>query len=486
MAARKSSSLGAAFNILCTVVGTGLLQLPHGIAQSGWLGVMLLTLMASMACYTAYIIVRCFDHMKPQPLRDGLMASGPTDDWSARAFTYADIGQAAFGRAGAWFVSIQMHLTLTLVGTIYQLLAAHNLHDLIAPEADQGSGSDLGWLTPQVCVLIVGAVVSLHVFLKTLSEVAVLSYFNIAVNAALTAIVLYESAIRPPQVPPKHRLLVTDDLLSLGGAFASFGFAFGVHPVLPSVYATMAKPSQYGWMIVLSFVGVMCFYLPMCMVGYGVYGESVATVIYDTPEMHGSAAVQAVIALITVHLLCSYPIVLNPPERALEALWECNEAAAAPSVRASGSGARETASAQQLPSVVAARQRSASVAASWISLPIGDWAGENTQKTSVVTKIRQSELMLRVILRLGFVAFTTAVSLAVPIDRFGPFLNLVSAFTSTFTVFILPCVFYVKLAGVHNLSVLELAWNVCILILSIVGATFGTIDAAKSLFRGLR
>ena len=56
-------------------------------------------------------------------------------------------------------------------------------------------------------------------------QVAVLSYFNIAVNVALLIIVIVEALSHPPKHPPTHRLMVTNDVLSLGGAFASFGAA---------------------------------------------------------------------------------------------------------------------------------------------------------------------------------------------------------------------------------------------------------------------
>lgn len=58
----------------------------------------------------------------------------------------------------------------------------------------------------------------------------------------------------------------------------------------------------------------------------------------------------------------------------------------------------------------------------------------------------------------------------------------VSAFTSTFTVFILPCIFHVKLAGFHRLSTLELLWNAAIILLASIGAVFGTISALEKLF----
>ena len=66
-------------------------------------------------------------------------------------------------------------------------------------------------------------------------------------------------------------------------------------------------------------------------------------------------------------------------------------------------------------------------------------------------------------------------------------LDLVSAFTSTFTVFILPCLFYLKLRGgpwsspPRYINPLEIAWNGLILIFSIVGATFGTVGAIQEL-----
>jgi len=82
------------------------------------------------------------------------------------------------------------------------------------------------------------------------------------------------------------------------------------------------------------------------------------------------------------------------------------------------------------------------------------------------------------------VLFSTGVTLVVRSPaRFGPFLDLVSACTSTFTVFILPCFFYVKLRGVRSFHPVELGWNVLIILLSLVGATFGTIDAVEELVK---
>ena len=137
-----SSTLGAAFNILCTVVGTGLLNLPAGFAQSGWVGVPFFVVMCTMAGYTACVLIKCFDYIGTKHHATGEAPSdltgGDADDTSApkRPETYGDIGQAAYGACGRWFVMVQMHLTLVMVATIYHLLAAINLRNLF-PQLSQ-------------------------------------------------------------------------------------------------------------------------------------------------------------------------------------------------------------------------------------------------------------------------------------------------------------------------------------------------------------
>lgn len=100
---------------------------------------------------------------------------------------------------------------------------------------------------------------------------------------------------------------------------------------------------------------------------------------------------------------------------------------------------------------------------------------------------RSRPLFWRIVLRSAFVLFSTGVALLVRSPkRFGPFLDLVSACTSTFTVFILPSVFYMKLQGIQRLHRAELAWNVLIIFVSLFGAVFGSIDAIEALIKSYR
>merc|ERR1712039_53210 len=126
-----------------------------------------------------------------------------------------------------------------------------------------------------------------------------------------------QALLHPPASPPRHTAIAVDPM-SLGGGFATFIFAYSVHSVLPTVYSTMRKPEQYEPMIKATFVAVVCVTFPMLCVGYAVYGEAVQSPIYNTPALAASSLLRVMIALITVHLIGAYAIVLNPTERALE------------------------------------------------------------------------------------------------------------------------------------------------------------------------
>lgn len=407
-----SSTLGSSFNVLCTVMGTGLLQLPYGGAQSGWCSVIVLSSLGLMACYTAVILIKCVDMMRnTEPLRTDLSCDYEASNANVPT-TYGDIGAAAYGRKGRWAVTVQMHLTLSMVATIYNLLAGQNLQIIL-----RAANIDLSLTTS---ILVVTLIVWFHVFLKTLGEVAVCSALNLAILILLEFAVIGVALTTPPSDKPQTTFLV-EDFLSFGGAFASFAFAFGVHPILPTVYGDMRYPEMYRQMIYGSFLFIAALYVPMLSVGYAVYGDKVTSPIYKVPSMSGSPIVRAVIIAMTFPCLGGYAIVLNPVERALEG-----------------------------------------------TLGIDRW---------------KSPLLSRIVLRSCFIAGTAMVSIWLQED-FPPLLNLVSSFTSTNTEFIFPSLFYIKLCRMTGtrLSLLEWVWNALILVSAIVGAIFGTIGALRQIF----
>lgn len=47
------------FNTVCTMAGTGILQLPYTLRQSGWMALLIIVVAAVMTNYTAKAIVKC-------------------------------------------------------------------------------------------------------------------------------------------------------------------------------------------------------------------------------------------------------------------------------------------------------------------------------------------------------------------------------------------------------------------------------------------
>jgi len=404
---RTSSTLGAGFNCYCTLVGTGLLQVSYGVAQTGWIGAGVFLAMGVMSGYTAIILIRCVDLVRTIQVRNAQVKAK-----AAAVDTYGDIGEAAFGPIGRWTVEVQMHLVLVMVSTIYNMLAGLNLMEIIPASWEE-------WLTPQLATILCSLIMWLHVFLKTLGEVAAVSAVNAVVTTGLAVVVMVEALRNPPAEPPQTDLFQTD-IMKVGTGFASFCMAFSVHAVLPAVHRTMKRPDEFNKMIKGTFCVVLAVTLPMLVIGYSTYGNQVHSPIYSTPALVGSPWVKVMIALMTIHLLGAYAILLSPTETALES-----------------------------------------------------WVGVDR---------RRAPMLWRVALRTCFVVFTCSVSILFG-KRFPPLVELVAAFSISFTIFVFPCSFYIRLSQMAGrpLSLPVTAFNVLMILLSLLGSYFGTVGAIQDM-----
>jgi len=404
---RTGSTLGAGFNCYCTLVGTGLLQVAYGVAQTGWLGAGVFLAMGVMSGYTAITLIRCVDLIRSIQVRDAKVGAR-----SAVVDTYGDIGEAAFGRVGKWCVELQMHCVLVMVSTIYNMLAGLNLLEIAPSSWDE-------WLTPELSTILCSLIMWLHVFLKTLGEVAAVSAVNAIITTGLAVVVMVEALRHPPAESP-HTTLMVPDIMKVGTGFASFCMAFSVHAVLPTVHRSMKKPEEFSKMIKGTFAVVLCVTLPMLTIGYSMYGDQVHSPIYSTPALVGSPWVKVMIALMTIHLLGAYAILLNPTEMAVENLFGVDQ--------------------------------------------------------------KRTPMLWRVALRTMIVIFTCTVSILFG-ARFPPLVELVAAFSISFTIFVFPCSFYIRLSSMAGrpLGRLELWFNLLMIALSLFGSFFGTVGAIKDM-----
>ena len=84
----------------------------------------------------------------------------------------------------------------------------------------------------------------------------------------------------------------------------------------------MKKCSKFPISVFWAYVGVVSMYLPVSILGFVAYGKNITSNILESVkyEGHEAAAVMLdiVLVLITLHLLFSFVIVINPVSQSFE------------------------------------------------------------------------------------------------------------------------------------------------------------------------
>ncbi|KAG0230424.1 hypothetical protein BGW41_002527 [Actinomortierella wolfii] len=106
---------------------------------------------------------------------------------------------------------------------------------------------------------------------------------------------------------------------------------------------------------------------------------------------------------------------------------------------------------------------------------------ERVFKIDVDTRGVAKERLLRTINRLVILGVVGGIASLVP--YFDSFLALLGALGNCSLIFILPILFYWRLVGWRHMPWYELAWCGLILIIGILSAVIGTIDAIKLLHK---
>ncbi|KAK9729098.1 hypothetical protein K7432_000540 [Basidiobolus ranarum] len=290
---RNGSSFGAYFNIVCAIAGTGTLQLPFALSQSGWVGIGLILLSTGISVYTGSLLIKCLYYDRINRLSD-----------------YSSIGKAAYGKPGMIFIRV-FHYSIQIGSAIVYILItglnAHQLFEMVGISLDQ-----------KVWVLIAGLIVWVpYILLKTLKEVAVLSVIGVLTTLVLVFVAVIVSIIDLP-----NNLQQTHQTINITGfpiALASICFSFGGNVVYPHVEQVMAKPKSWNKVLTSAMLTIGILYLLVSVSGYYVYGNSTKSPIYD--NLPSGPATTLAIIMITIHVLLACPIYLTSFATEIETIF---------------------------------------------------------------------------------------------------------------------------------------------------------------------
>ncbi|KAI9292586.1 hypothetical protein K502DRAFT_367483 [Neoconidiobolus thromboides FSU 785] len=280
------SSYGAYFNIVCVVAGTGTLGLPYAMSLGGHITLVLFVIAACLAVYTSKLLIECL-YCKP----------------GIRLEEYPDIGEAAFGKFGRYFVKI-FHYIISLSSTcIYILLTGLNLHSFLV----NYYGDEL--ISLKLWILISGVIIIIPTAcLKTLKEIAILAAFGAVATLVVVLCVVILGAMQyydPNYVRPDLQVV---NWSGLPIALATIAFSYGGNVVYPHVEATMRNPKAWNKVMGLAILSITCMYIVVAVSGYVFYGENVKSPVLDSLQKGPGALVASI--LITIHVILASPIYL--------------------------------------------------------------------------------------------------------------------------------------------------------------------------------
>ncbi|KXN74026.1 hypothetical protein CONCODRAFT_83148 [Conidiobolus coronatus NRRL 28638] len=277
---KGGSSFGAYFNVVCVIAGTGTLGLSHAIQQGGWISIIFFLITALIAVYTGKLLIECL-YVNPDK----------------RLEEFPDIGRAAFGTFGFYFVKI-FHYSISLSAScLYILLTGRNCF-LIASE----NGSDI---SQPVWTVIAGIVVLIPVIcLKTLKEVAFIAAVGVLSTLVVIVVVLVGGIIDMPANLHQTHSVVNGSGFPL--ALATIAFSYGGNVVYPHVEATMQNPKNWTKVLMFAMLTITVMYFLVAISGYYVYGDStVSPILENLPQ--GAIRLTGLVS-ITLHVIMAAPI----------------------------------------------------------------------------------------------------------------------------------------------------------------------------------
>ncbi|XP_065856602.1 amino acid transporter AVT1I-like isoform X3 [Euphorbia lathyris] len=289
-----ASSFKTILNGLNALSGIGILSIPYALASGGWLSLILLFIIASVAFYSGLLIKRCMDA-------------------NSDITTYPDIGQKAFGNKGRILISVFMCADLYLVAVGYLILEGDNLHKLF-PNVDM---VNIGG--KRSFIIIVALIILPTVWLDNLIILSYVSATGVFASAIIIASIFWAGAVDGVGFKQKGKVINWN---GIPNAVSLYAFCYCAHPVFPSLYTSMRKKHQFSNVLLICFILCTFSYASMAVIEYLMFGsdvESQITLNLPTKKLSSRIAIYTTL----VNPIAKYALMITPIVSATKNWFPC-------------------------------------------------------------------------------------------------------------------------------------------------------------------
>uniref|UniRef100_A0A0K0EY53 Aa_trans domain-containing protein n=1 Tax=Strongyloides venezuelensis TaxID=75913 RepID=A0A0K0EY53_STRVS len=285
--------------IVADLAGGGVVAMPLAMVKSGLIcGLIIMIILFVIFTYTAHMLGHNWIRM---------CQNWPEYTDHCRK-PYPEMALRSMGERSRTFTSFVINAMLFGVSIVYLLLASKIINDIIFSLVGINIGSCL-------MLLIVASVMLPVTFLKSPQDfwwAIVVAMFTtlFAVILVIGGTIADYNTCTPVSYYPSFSM--KNLFLSLG----TFMFSFGGHAVFPTIQHDMKKPNKFTRSSIAAFFLVLTMYVPVTVLGYIVYGDSVQDSIISSLQ---TPILQIVAnALIAVHCILTLTIVINPLNQEVE------------------------------------------------------------------------------------------------------------------------------------------------------------------------
>lgn len=236
------------FNSVNVMLGVGILTLPYGFQQAGFImGALMLVAIGLITKFTAELLARCMD-VNP----------------AARG--YGDIAFLAFGKLGSWLVEVIFVLELMMSNMALIILFGDSVHSLI----------------PSVSKTLAQAIIALGVLPLNLVPIRYLSLTSILGICCIiaTMLLVFVDGLLKTDGPgslwtPRGVQALPNSGWAIAASFGLFMAPLGGHPIFPAIYRDMRHPQKYQAAIRTTYSFTFGLNTTMIALGCLMFGHTV-------------------------------------------------------------------------------------------------------------------------------------------------------------------------------------------------------------------